>query len=185
MLSRDEALTLIKSKIKNQNLIKHMLASEAIIKSLARKLGEPEEEWGIVGLIHDLDFEETKDDPKKHTLITAEILKDKGFTDEQIQAIKAHNAENTGVERQTKLDYALTCAEQITGLIVACALVQPDKKLASVTPESILKKFKQKAFAANVSRQDIQLCEKLGLSLEEFVDLGLKAMQEISDNLGI
>lgn len=180
---RDEAFTLIKSKIKNQNLIKHMLASEAIMRALAEKLGEPQEEWGIVGLVHDLDFEETKNTPEKHALITAEILKDKDFTNEQLNAIKSHNAENLGLERKTKLDYALTCAEQITGLIVACALVQPDKKLSSVTSESILKKFKQKAFAANVNREDIKLCQKLGLSLEEFVSLGLKAMQKISNDL--
>jgi predicted hydrolase (HD superfamily) len=184
-MTRDEALELIKSKIKNQNLVKHMLASEAIIKVLAERLGEPEAEWGIVGLIHDLDFEETKETPEKHSLMTADILKDKGFSEEQLQAIKAHNAENTGVARKTKLDFALTCAEQITGLIVACALVQPDKKLASVTPESILKKFKQKSFAANVSRNDIKLCEKLGLKLEEFTSLSLKAMQDISNDLGL
>ena len=184
-MTRDEALTLIKSKINNQNLIKHMLASEAIMKSLAKRLGQPEAEWGIVGLIHDLDFEETKDNPEKHTLITVDILKDKNFTKEQLNAIKAHNAESVGVERKTELDFALTCAEQITGLIVACALVQPDKKLASVTSESILKKLKQKAFAANVSREDIMLCEKLDLSLEEFVNLSLKAMQDISNDLGL
>lgn len=182
-MTRDEALELIKSKIKNQNLVKHMLASEAIIKALAQRLGQPEAEWGIVGLIHDLDFEETKDKPEKHSLITVDILKDKGFSEQQLQAIKAHNAENTGMERKTPLDYALTCAEQITGLIVACALVQPDKKLASVTSESILKKFKQKSFASNVSRNDIKLCEKLGLSLKEFVSLSLKAMQDISSDL--
>lgn len=184
-MTRDEALNLIQSKITNKNLIKHMLASEAIIKTLAKKLGQPEEEWGIVGLIHDLDFEETKNAPEKHSLITVDILKYKGFTEEQLQAIKAHNAENTGVERKTPLDFALTCAEQITGLIVACALVQPDKRLASVTPESILKKFKQKAFAANVSREDIKLCEKLDLTLEEFISLSLKSMQSISNELGL
>lgn len=184
-MTRDEALELIKSKIKNQNLVKHMLASESIMKALAKRLGEPEAEWGIVGLIHDLDFEETKETPEKHSLITVDILKDKDFSEEQLDAIKAHNAENTGVERKTKLDFALTCAEQITGLIVACALVQPDKKLASVTPESILKKFKQKSFAANVSRDDIKLCEKLGLPLEEFVSLSLQSMQDISNDLGL
>jgi len=184
-MNRDEALNLIKSKIKNKNLIKHMLASEAIIKSLAKKLHEPEAEWGIVGLIHDLDFEETKDMPEKHSLITIDILKDKGFSEEQLNAIKAHNAENLGLVRKTKIDFALTCAEQITGLIVACALVQPDKKLASVTSESVMKKFKQKSFAANVSREDIKLCEKLGLTLEEFVSLSLKSMQIISNDLGL
>jgi len=184
-MTRDEALELIKSKIKNQNLIKHMLASEAIMKEFAKKLGQTETEWGIVGLIHDLDFEETKDTPEKHSLITADILKGKGFSEEQLSAIKAHNAESLGLERKTKLDFALTCAEQITGLIVACTLVQPDKKLTSVTPESILKKFKQKSFATNVSRDDIKLCEKLGLSLEEFVSLSLQSMQSISNNLDL
>jgi len=184
-MTRDRALELLHQHIFNQNLIKHMLASEAIVKAIARQLGKNEDEWGMAALLHDLDFEQTKDEPAKHGLLTAEMLAAEGLTNEQLNAIKSHNAEHTGVPRETNLDFALTCAEQLTGLTVACALVQPDKKLASVTVESIMKKFKQKAFAAGCSREDIQLCEKLNISLKQFIELGLVAMQEISNELGL
>jgi putative nucleotidyltransferase with HDIG domain len=184
-MNRDRALELLHQHVTNQNLIKHMLASEAIIRALAKKLEKNEDEWGLIGLLHDLDFEQTKNDPAKHGLVTAELLAKEGFTEEQLNAIKSHNTEHTGVQRKTNFDFALTCAEQLTGLIVACALVQPDKKLAAVTVESIMKKFKQKTFAAGCSREDIQLCKKLDIPLEQFVELGLKAMREISNELGL
>lgn len=184
-MNRDRALELLHQHITNQNLFKHMLASEAIMRALAKKLYKNEDEWGLAGLLHDLDFEQTKDSPSKHGLVTSEILSKEEFTDEQLNAIKSHNTEHTGVSRTTALDYALACSEQLTGLIVACALVQPEKKLAAVTVESIMKKFKQKAFAAGCSREDIQLCEKLNISLEQFINLGLEVMQGISADLGL
>lgn len=184
-MTRDRALELLHQHVTNKNLIKHMLASEAIMRVLAKKLEKNEDEWGLAGLLHDLDFEQTKDNPAKHGLVTTELLILEGFTDEQLHAIKAHNVEHTGVQRETEFDFALTCAEQLTGLIVACALVQPDKKLAAVTVESVMKKFKQKAFAAGCSREDIQLCEKLNIPVEQFVQLGLEAMQGISNELGL
>jgi uncharacterized protein len=184
-MTRDQALQLIHQHITNQNLIKHMLASEAIMHALAKKLSKNEDEWGLTGLLHDLDFEQTKNEPAKHGLVSTELLAHEGLTDDQLHAIKAHNVEFTGVKRKTELDYALTCAEQLTGLIVACALVQPDRKLSTVTVESIMKKFKQKAFAAGCSRDDIQLCEKLNISLENFMKLGLEAMQVIANQLGL
>jgi predicted hydrolase (HD superfamily) len=162
-----------------------MLASEAIMRALAKKLNMNEDEWGLTGLLHDLDFEQTKNEPNRHGLVTCELLKNEGFSDDQFSAIKSHSTEHTGVPRQTNLDFALSCAEQLTGLIVACALVQPEKKLAAVTVESVTKKFKQKSFAAGCSREDIQLCEKLGIPLEQFIILGLGAMQRISQELGL
>ncbi len=184
-MNREQALELLRQYVTNQNLIKHMLASETIMRALAKKLKSDEDEWGLTGLLHDLDFEQTKNNPAKHGLITAELLTAEGFNDKQLHAIKSHNVEHTGITRESELDYALVCAEQLTGLIVACALVQPEKKLATVTIESVLKKFKQKAFAAGCSREDIQLCEKLNIPLEQFVQLGLKAMQGIANELGL
>ena len=184
-MTRDRAIELLHQHVTNHNLTKHMLASEAIMRAVAKKLEKNEDEWGLAALLHDLDFEQTKNDPAKHGLITAELLAAEGFTEEQLNAIKSHNTEHTGVPRTTDFDFALTCSEQLTGLVVACALVQPEKKLSAVTVESVMKKFKQKAFAAGCSREDIQLCEKLNMSLEDFVKMGLEAMQNISNELGL
>lgn len=182
-MTREEALQLVKQNVQNQNLIKHMLATEAIMKALAKKFRKDEELWGITGLLHDLDFDQTKDTPEKHGLVTAEILKDK--VDETIiRAIKSHN-DLLGAPRESDLEHTLASSEQLTGLIVGCALVMPDKKLASVRPETILKKFKDKSFTANVKREIILECEKISLSLEEFVKIGLEAMQGISEDLGL
>lgn len=185
-MDRDKALKLINQNIINKNLVKHMLATEAIMRSLAKKMDKDIDQWGLTGLLHDLDFEQTKDKPKQHSLITEKILREQGINNEKmLKAIKSHNAEMTKIERTEELDYALTASEQITGLIVGCALVMPDKKLASVSQETVLKKFKQKAFTANVDRGLISLCEKLGFSLENFVELSLKAMQSVSGELGL
>lgn len=184
-MNREEAFNLLKDYLKTPALAKHCLASEAIMRSLAERLGEEPEVWGVVGLIHDLDFEETKDTPELHTLKAAEILEGKGFPRELIEAIKAHNAEALGIPREGKLAVALACAETITGLIVATALVMPDKKLAGVKAKSVLKRMKEPAFARNVNREIIQECQKLGLSVEDFVALSLEAMRGISDDLGL
>ena len=180
-----DALTLLDEYIKMDNLRKHCLATEAIMSALARKLGRSESLWGIAGLLHDLDYEETKDDPSQHGLKTAEILESKGVDQEIIQAIKAHNAEALGIQRESDFDFALTCAECITGLIVATTLVYPDKKIKSVKSKSILKRMKQKEFARNVSREHIKKCEKIDIPLAEFAELSLKAMQGIDEDLGL
>ncbi|MBI2875835.1 MAG: HDIG domain-containing protein [Candidatus Tectomicrobia bacterium] len=182
-MNREGAFNLLQNYLKNPVLLKHCLASEAIMRALAERLGEDPEVWGIVGLIHDLDFEETKDTPEHHTLKAAEILEREGYPAERIEAIKAHNAEALGISREGRLAVALACAETITGLIVATALVMPDKKLASVKVKSIMKRMKEPAFARNVNREIIQECQQLGLSLEEFVSLSLNAMLSISQEL--
>ena len=184
-ITRDEAVQLMKEYLKADNLQKHSLATEIIMRKIAQMRGENEELWGIAGLLHDLDFEATKDDMRNHTLKTEEILKEKGVSKEIIEAIKGHNAENLGYEREKPIDHAITCAECITGMIVATTLVYPDKKLGSVKPKSILKRMKQKEFARNVNRDYIKECEKIGIPLEEFAELSLIAMQEISDELGL
>ena len=185
-MSRDDASALLKKRLKDEKNILHSRETEVIMCALAKKLGEDEELWGITGLLHDLDWEETQDKPEEHGKVTAEILQAEKFPEVGINAIQAHNYDyNKVVERQTKLDYAVACAESITGLIFASALVHPDKKLASVKAKSIKKKMKDKSFAAKVSREMIGECEQLGLSLDEFIELSLGAMQEISDELGL
>ena len=155
------------------------------MRSLAARLGGGVDEWGLAGLLHDLDFEETKDTPEKHGLATAELMTEKGFPPHAVQAVKAHNAEGLGLERQGAFDFALTSAEQVTGLIVATALVMPDKKLASVKAKSVAKRMKEKSFARQVDRELIMLCEKLDLPLPDFIELSLAAMCGISEDLGL
>ena len=155
-MSREEAVKLMESYLQGESLRKHSYATEAVMRAMAERLGHDPELWGIAGLLHDLDYEETKDQPSQHGLRTAEILKEKGVSPEVIEAIKAHNAEALGIERKTDLDIAITCSECITGMVVATALVYPDKKISSVKASSITKRMKQKEFARNVNRDFIQ-----------------------------
>jgi putative nucleotidyltransferase with HDIG domain len=185
MIDRAQAMALLWEYCSEETLIKHSLASEAVMRDLAKRLGHDPDSWGMAGLLHDLDYDETKEDPTRHTLRTEEILRDKGVEEEIIEAIKAHNAEALGIKREKPFHCALTCAESITGLIVATTLVYPDKRIASVKPSSIVKRMKEKGFARRVNRDAIRECERLGLSLEEFTELSLKAMQGISDQLGL
>jgi putative nucleotidyltransferase with HDIG domain len=184
-MDRQQANDLLNKHIKADNLRKHCLATEAVMRSLAQRLGEPEDLWGIIGLLHDLDYEETANKPEEHGLKTAAILAESGLPPEAITAIKAHNSEALGMVRKSALDFALTCAESITGMVVATALVYPDKRLASVKPKSIVKRMKQKDFARRVKREHIRLCEEIGIPLADFAELSLKAMQGISEPLGL
>jgi len=181
-MTRDEAWELVAAKVKNKNLQKHMLAVEAIMRTLARRLSEDEEKWALTGLIHDIDYEETSKNPERHGLVSAEFLEKKGLDAEIIHAVRAHN-EHT--DRETPLDYALYATDPLTGLIVAAALIHPDKKLAAIDTQFVLNRFKEKSFARGANRESIKVCEKLGLTLEEFVEIGLNAMQEISEVLGL
>ena len=182
---RERALALLRRYVTNDVLIKHCLASEAIMRAAAVRLGEDPERWGLAGLLHDLDFEETKDSPSEHTSKAAAILTGEGLVEDIVQAIREHNAEGLGIARQSRMGIGLTAAETVTGLIVATALVQPDKRLASVKASSVRKRMKEKAFARNVSRERIVECEKIGLPLEEFLALSVEAMQRISCDLGL
>ncbi|MBW1713978.1 MAG: HDIG domain-containing protein [Deltaproteobacteria bacterium] len=183
-MDRAEAWELFTSRIQDEYLIKHSLATEAIMRALAEKLGQDVELWGITGLLHDLDFPETKDDPQRHGLVSAELLEDK-LPPEAITAIKRHNAEALGLKRESVFDLCLTAAETITGLVVATTLVYPDKKLKSVKPKSVTKRMKEKAFAAKVNRDHIRLCEEFEVPLPEFAALSVEAMRGISDELGL
>ena len=184
-MNREQALQLIKEKIKNQNLVKHCLAVEACMKGLARHFNEDEEKWGLAGLLHDIDYEQTKDDAHQHSIVGAKILEDLGVEKEITEAVKTHN-EIHGVLPETRLAKALFSVDPLTGLIVAATLVLPSKKIADLTAENILNRFREKAFARGVNREIIKKSEELlGLKLEEFVKIGLEAIQGISQELGL
>ncbi len=181
---REEALRSIVANVENQNLIKHMLATEAIMRALAERLGEDKETWGLTGLLHDIDVELCEGDMNTHSKLGADIVKEMGLCEEAANAVLRHN-EAHGVPVETNLDKALYCADALTGLITTTALVRPDKKLESVNLKSIKKKYKEKGFATGVNREQIETCESLGIELDEFIQLGLNAMKKISSQLGL
>jgi len=182
-MQRQEALTLLNEYIKNRNIFKHSIATEAQMKALARHFGEDEATWGLAGLLHDLDWDMTKQEPEKHSIVSEKILQEKGVDPRIVSAIKIHNYVH-GIEPQTRLEKALYCSEMMTGFVVAVTLVQPSKKLADVTAEKIMKKFKEKSFGAGAKREIMELApEYLGMSVEELAGLTLKAMQGIHAEL--
>jgi putative nucleotidyltransferase with HDIG domain len=183
-MTREEALDSVKANVENENSVKHMLATESIMRALAQRLGEDEEEWGLTGLLHDIDMELTEGDMNSHSKLGADLVREMGVSETVAHAVLAHN-ETHGIPRETKLDKALFCADPLTGLITAAALVRPDKKLASVEVKSVRKRFKEKSFAAGASRENIATCSELGLELDEFLELSLKAMQGIAGDLGL
>jgi putative nucleotidyltransferase with HDIG domain len=181
-MTRQEAWDLVQSQVQNKNLQKHMLSTEACLRGLARKLGETEEQWGLAGLVHDVDYEETKNDTTRHGIVGAELLESRGVEPAVIHAVRAHVQ---SVPIESKLDRALFAADPITGLIVAAALMHPTKKLASLDAEFILRRYKEKKFAAGANREQIATCSELGLSLEEFTGICLASMQTIAPDLGL
>ncbi|MGI6366005.1 MAG: HDIG domain-containing metalloprotein [Bacillota bacterium] len=182
-MNREQALGELKKRVKNRNLLKHMYAVEAVLRQLAKRLGGQEEQWALAGLLHDIDYEETAQNPEQHSLVGAEILADLGVAPEIVQAVKVHNSAH-GLERRSLLDSALHIADPLTGLIVAAALIHPEKKLAAIDTQFVLNRFGDKQFARGANREQIALCrEELGLDLEEFVGLGLEAMQAIAGDL--
>jgi len=184
-LSRELALARLHEHVKNEKTVIHCLASEAVMRALARRLDEDEDRWGLTGLLHDIDVEVTNADPKVHALKAEELLEDFGFDEEMNDAIRMHNDEATGLPRSTRFQHALAAGETITGLIYATSLVYPDKKIASIKYKSVRKRMKEKAFAASVNRDHILECEKVGIPLDEFIQLSVDAMREISDSIGL
>ena len=182
MISREEALLLIKTHISNKNLIKRMIAVEGIMRRLARRFNQDEELWGITGLLHDLDYDLTVDDFPRHGLVTAELLQGVDLPPESIHAIKAHPGH---VPVVSLMDKALYTADPVSGLVVASALMHPDKKISSLDVEFLKRRYKEKRFAAGADREQIADCDKLNLSLEDFFQLSLEGMTEIADQLGL
>jgi hypothetical protein len=184
MIGREKALRLVEENVKNKNLIKHMLAVEAIMEGLARHFSEDEELWGLTGLLHDVDYSFTEGRPEKHTVVAEKLLK--GLVSENLlRAVKAHNSEHTGIEPESRMEKALVAADSISGLLIACALVMPNKKLEEVRVDTVKKKFRAKDFARAVSRERILKCEEIGLSQEEFYEIALESLKGISDELGL
>lgn len=183
-MTREEVLDSVKANVENNNLVKHMLATEAIMRALGKRLGEDKEEWGLTGLMHDIDVELTGGDMKEHGKLGADLATELGASEEMAHAIICHNQEH-GIPLETQLDKALCCADPLTGLIIAAALVRPNKKLAGLEAQSVIKRFKEKGFAAGADRQQISMCGEIGLELDEFIELGLKAMKSIAVDLGL
>jgi len=183
-MTREEALKLIQEKIKTQNLLKHSLAVEACMEFLAEYFKEDKEKWRLSGLLHDIDYEETKNNPKEHSLKGAEALKNLGLDDDIVEAVKTHN-EAHNIQPTTKMAKALFSVDPLTGLIVAATLVLPEKKISYLTAQNVLNRFKEKSFARGANREIIKKCEDISLSLEKFIEICLTAMQKISKELGL
>ncbi|MCX7750437.1 MAG: HDIG domain-containing protein [Candidatus Bipolaricaulota bacterium] len=180
-MTRTEALALVQERVKTKNLVKHMLAVEAGMRALAPRFGGDPERWGLAGLVHDLDYEETKDRPDRHGHRTVELLRARGVDEEILGAILAHAGHK---EPENPMEIALTAVDPLTGLVVAAALVLPER-LSGLTPQNVLNRYREKGFARSASREGIALGTRLGLSLEEFVEVVLSAMKEARGELGL
>jgi putative nucleotidyltransferase with HDIG domain len=182
MIEKEEALKLLNKYLRNDKLLKHSYAVEAIMKSIANYFNEDEVLWSLIGLLHDLDYEYTQNTPEKHSKMTVNILIDL-LPEKALNAIKAHNYLHTDYIPINVLDKSLLASDAVSGLIISSALVMPNKKLNEVTIETLIKKFKDKSFAKGCSREKIYLCKDIGISLEEFLSISLKALKNISSTL--
>lgn len=183
MLTREEALNLVREHVKKENNVKHMIAVGAVMWQTAIRLSENANRWEAVGILHDIDFEECSG-MADHTIKAKEILAGKVDPD-IIDAIMAHNYEATGVPVDNKLKIGLIAADAVSGLVIACALVMPSKKLADVQVSSIVKKFGKADFAKGVSRERIMRCEELGIPRDEFLAIALEGMNKRAGDLGL
>jgi len=184
MISREQGFKLLNKYLKNENLIKHSLAVEAILREIAKKLNENEELWALTGLLHDLDYDYTKEEPEKHTIFTAQILE--GLVPKEVvNAVKSHNYQHTIQAPETSLDKSLIAADAVSGLIIATALIVPSKKLSDVELKTLINKFKDKSFAKGCNRRRIALCADVGIELNEFLKVSLNALKSIADTLGL
>lgn len=187
-MTRNQAIELLHTHMQNANLRRHCYAVGFALRALAGKLGGNPDEWEILGILHDADWEETKDAPDQHTRKTIAWLKEVGMSDGPVvNALMSHNNRHTGLrELQGNMEWALETVDELTGFIVAVALVRPEKKLETVSVESVLKKWKTKEFAKAVDRAQIAQCEeKLGIPLNEFIQITLSAMKEHHEALGL
>lgn len=182
-MEREEALALVEESIAQKNLVKHCLAVEAVMERLAEHFGEDRELWGLTGLLHDIDYDETYDRPEEHSLKGGQLLEEKGLPEDLVYAVKAHN-EVHGLPLKSLMDKALYAADPLTGLIVAAALIHPKKKLSAIDTGFVMNRFQESSFARGANRDQIGSCKEMDLSLEEFVGLGLEAMQGIRKELG-
>ncbi|KKR05706.1 MAG: Metal dependent phosphohydrolase [candidate division WS6 bacterium GW2011_GWF2_39_15] len=182
-MTRERAWELVKEYTKNNNLVKHMLAVEAAMRAYAKKFGQDEEKWGVVGLIHDFDYEKMGDQHPSEW--GYEILRQEGVTEDMIDAIKGHGLRDDSASRKDNMARALFASDELTGFIVAVALVKPDQ-LSGVDVKSVTKRFKDKGFARGVVREDIiNGAKELNIDLDEHIQLVIDAMKEIKEDLGL
>lgn len=190
-ITYQQAQDLVKQYISEPITRLHLWETEVFMRALAKKFNESEEKWGIIGLLHDIDWDLTKNNSSEHCIKTREILKQAGASDFLVETIISHGYNSESIpklkerQRSTKIQYCLAAAETLTGIIVAAALVQPDKKLQTVSTNSLKKKFKDKSFAAKCSRDIVLECEKAGVPLDEFLQIGLLSLQGIASELGL
>jgi putative nucleotidyltransferase with HDIG domain len=182
MTSRDEAWALVQSRLTTEHLRSHVLATEACMRSLAQRLGQDQDLWGVTGLVHDIDLDEVDADPARHGVVGAAWLAEAGYPPALVQAVLVHAGHASA---ETDLDKALVAVDPTTGFIVAATLVRPDRSLHALEPRSVRKRMKEKRFAANVDRDQIRSIEKLGMPTEEFLVLCIEAMRSIADRLGL
>lgn len=183
-MNRDANLALVREYTQNENLVRHMLAVEAAVRAYARKWGEDEEKWAAVGLLHDFDYERWPN-PPDHPLRGSEILRERGYPEDVIYAIKSHADYLEDCPRVSRLDKTLYACDELCGFITACALVRPER-LEGLTAKSVRKKMKQPSFAAAVNRDDIVSgAADLGVDLDEHIDFCIAAMREVADELGL
>lgn len=181
--SREDALALMHHHVQSESLRRHMYAVEAACRAYARRFGEDEELYGLAGLLHDFDYEEF---PDEHPLRGVQMLRERGYPDALLHAVQAHYAARTGVNAETRLDRTLRACDEITGLITAAALVRPSRSVMDLEARSVLKKMKDRAFAAGVDREDVRhAAEELGVELAEHVDFVIQAMRGIAPRLGL
>ncbi len=181
-MNREEALALVKTHLKNKNLVKHCLAVEACMRAMARRLNQDEEKWGLAGILHDLDYEITEKSPELHTTETVKILEEKGVAPEIIRTIQAHCGQ---VECQNEMEWSIFSIDPLTGLIIAATLMHPSKKLQEVDLDFVKRRYKEKSFARGARREDIEHIQNIGMELDEFISICLEAMQGIHQELGL
>ena len=183
MITRKEALKLLKDSVPEESLIKHSLSAEVVLRNLAARLDRDQEIWGLTGLLHDLDYSLTVNDHSLHGIRSSEMLQGR-LPEKALRAIRVHAAEMNGSGTpETDLDFALRCGETVTGLIMAAGLIRPNG-LEGMKVKSLKKKIKDKAFAASVNRETIREHERLGLDLGEFLTISIEAMQSVSKDIG-
>jgi putative nucleotidyltransferase with HDIG domain len=187
--TRERAWELVNEYTENQNLVRHMLAVEAAMRAYARKYHEDEELWGVVGLVHDFDYERYPDlSVEGHPVVGARLMREQGWPEEIVRAVLAHASHYTGVQPESLMEKSLVAVDELTGFLVAVALVRPSKDIRDITKiSSIRKKWKDRSFAAAVDREEIeQACTILGVDLwSEHIPLVLEAMKEIAPDLGL
>jgi putative nucleotidyltransferase with HDIG domain len=181
--TREEALALMHEHVASESLRRHMYSVEAACRAYARRFGGDEELYGLAGLIHDFDYERW---PDEHPLPGIEMLRERGWPEEVIHAVQAHYAARTGVEPTTTLDKTLCACDEVTGLVTAAALVRPSRSVMDLEARSVLKKFKDRAFAAGVDREEVRhAVERLGVDLGEHVQFVIEAMRGVAPELGL